>query len=141
MSNINLFSSKFWGHIEKRLIERDSLYYVGSTLCVDKEKSMGIALNTDGKGFVYNKYFWLKNTKIYQPDYIFKIVIEIYKESKSNVYAQCNTTIRGFGYLVNAISQNCLCSSCENIGCRGVEIPFKAKWTVHECDGYVKNNF
>jgi len=46
--------------------------------------------------------------------------------------------LQGFGHLVNAISQKCLCDSCQNIGCRGVEIPFKGKWTVHECDGYVK---
>jgi len=79
----NNLSNKFWRHIEKRLVERDSLYYVGSTLCIDKEKG-GIALNTDGNGFVYSNYFWLKNTKIYQPDHILKIVIEIYNETKSN---------------------------------------------------------
>ena len=30
----------------------------------------------------------------------------------------------------------CLCNTCQNVGCRGVEIPFRGKWTMHECEGY-----
>jgi len=30
----------------------------------------------------------------------------------------------------------CLCDTCQNVGCRGVEIPFRGKWTMHECEGY-----
>jgi len=31
-----------------------------------------------------------------------------------------------------------LCDTCQNEGCRGVEIPYKGKWTMHACEGYTK---
>jgi len=38
----------------------------------------------------------------------------------------------------NTGSPKCLCETCQNEGCRGVEIPYKGKWTMHECEGFTK---
>jgi hypothetical protein len=76
-----MISQKFWRHIELRLITKENLYYAGGTLCVDTEKG-GVALNIDGKGFVYGNHQHLKNSKVYIPEHISSLVHQIYKELK-----------------------------------------------------------
>ena len=76
---------KFWQNIEQRLIKRDCLYFAGGTLCVDNDgKQGGIGLNLDGCGFVYSSYFHMKNSKVYVPKHILKLVHEIYIETKGS---------------------------------------------------------
>jgi hypothetical protein len=84
-----LFVAKIWEPIEQRLKKRERLYYVGGTLCVDHDNTKfesdisGIALNLNGKGFVYNRYISrFKNDTLYVPVYVLKLVREIYLELK-----------------------------------------------------------
>ncbi|MDD5649402.1 MAG: hypothetical protein PHF86_03145 [Candidatus Nanoarchaeia archaeon] len=72
-----------WRHIEKRIIEKDNLYYVGRTLCVDNKISGGIALNLNGIGFVYSKHKFMKNSRVYIPEHILKIIKLLYIETKN----------------------------------------------------------
>ena len=79
-------SVKFWNHIEQRLITRDGkIYYMGGTLAIDDiYPNSGIALNLDGTGFLFHynrkKIPHLKNSKVYLPKYILKMVRSIYLE-------------------------------------------------------------
>lgn len=74
---------KFWSHIETRLITCEKLYYAGGTLCVDNiGKSGGIGLNLNGKGFVFTNHPHMKNSKVYLPSHITKMVHDFYKEVK-----------------------------------------------------------
>jgi hypothetical protein len=73
--------TKFWRHIEERLITREHLYYIGGTLCVDNEnKPGGIGLNLNGKGFIYSGN--LKNSTVYIPKHISELVHQIYRDVK-----------------------------------------------------------
>lgn len=77
---------KFWEHIKKRLEDESNLYYFGGTLCVDNEgKNGGVALNLNGRGFVYsNPYPFFKNWsgKIYLPQEIIELVRKLYLKIK-----------------------------------------------------------
>jgi hypothetical protein len=77
---------KFWEHIMKKIENKQNLYYVGGTLCVDNDKTAGgVALNLDGCGFVYsNPYPFFKNWngKIYMPQEITELVRRLYLEIK-----------------------------------------------------------
>jgi len=83
---MNRFVKQFWQHVEDRLVERQSLYFMGGTLAVDNiDKPGGIALNLNGKGFVFGptyKFITNFNSTFYTPDYITKLVREIYLETK-----------------------------------------------------------
>ena len=79
--NCELFVANFWDPIEKRIKEKDHLYYAGGTLFVDnKDRPGGIALNLDGAGFSYSSHAHLKETKLYMPKYILVLVRELYIE-------------------------------------------------------------
>jgi len=76
-------NDKFWNHVELRVITREGLYYAGGTLCVDnQDRPGGIALNLDGKGFIYTNHSHMKNGQVYLPQHISKLVHNIYKEIK-----------------------------------------------------------
>ena len=65
-------------------IENTFSYYAGGTLSVSlgtdrSGKQRGICLNLNGKGFVLSN---LKNTTIYVPEYITKMVQDIYLKYK-----------------------------------------------------------
>jgi len=80
--------SKFWRATEQRLLDKTGcIYFAGATLCIDHEgRPGGIAINQDGKGFVYGTLLQLpyknENSKIYVPDYIMTIVKQLYAEMK-----------------------------------------------------------
>jgi hypothetical protein len=77
--------NKFWNRVEISLIEEKSLYFVGRTLCVDFDKG-GIGLNLNGKGFLYGgRDQFRRNSNVYLPDYITKMVQKIYFEKKVKV--------------------------------------------------------
>lgn len=73
---------KFWKHVEEALldIENRYAYYAGGTLSLSLGKNKvgeerGICLNLNGKGFVLSN---IKNTYVYLPDFITKLVQEVY---------------------------------------------------------------
>lgn len=77
---------KFWKHVEDALldIENTSSYYAGGTLSISLGKSLngtprGICLNINGKGFVLSN---IKQTTVYMPDHITKLVREVYLKFK-----------------------------------------------------------
>lgn len=75
--------NKFWNHVEERLRKRDTnMYFMGRTLSVALSTKSGIALNLDGKGFIFGSIRSGFNDRIYQPDYITEMVIDIYRETK-----------------------------------------------------------
>jgi hypothetical protein len=71
--------NKFWDHVENRLlVEEGPIYFVGGSLCVDFAQG-GIAMNLDGKGFVYGgSDKFRKNSQVYLPEYITEMVRKIY---------------------------------------------------------------
>ena len=79
-------STNTWSEVKRALEKRDvPAYYMGGTLCLDYRKDSGIALNLNGKGFVYGKNSnqpHMKNTTLYQPDFIIELVRSIYISSK-----------------------------------------------------------
>lgn len=77
---------KLWKHVEDRLknIEQTSAYYAGGTLSLPLGKNssgddIGICLNICGKGFVLSS---IKNQRVYQPEYITRLVKKIYLAHK-----------------------------------------------------------
>lgn len=61
------------------------MYYVGGSLCIDNiDKPGGIALNLNGRGFVYSKHAHMKNSVLYIPADIFKLVKECYLDIKGH---------------------------------------------------------
>lgn len=84
---MNSIQEKFWKHVEEALIniEKISSYYAGGTLSLtlgkDKNgKDRGICLNLSGRGFVLSN---IKNSTLYAPGYIVKMVRELYLKYKS----------------------------------------------------------
>jgi len=75
---------KIWDDVEKALddITSRNSYYVGSTLCIDKVVGhIGVALNLDGKGFVFNAK--AKDTQLHLPQHITVKVNDLYTKYKS----------------------------------------------------------
>jgi len=77
---------KFWKHVEEALndVENRYAYYAGGTLSLYLGKNKagedrGICMNLNGKGFVLSN---IKNTTVYLPDFITKIVRKIYLKHK-----------------------------------------------------------
>lgn len=72
------FQHTIWKHVEEKLIniEGTGAYYAGGTLSLPLGKDRGICLNLNGKGFVLNNS--IKNTMVYLPEHITKLVREIY---------------------------------------------------------------
>jgi len=73
---------KFWKHVEEALlnIEETYSYYAGGTLSISLGKNKtgketGICLNISGTGFVLSN---IKDARLYLPDYITKLVRDIY---------------------------------------------------------------
>lgn len=78
---------KTWTHVENALrnIYDVASYYIGGTLCIDFPDGKGIALNSNGTGFVFNfkkNHSHLKNAKLYQPSHIRELVQKIYEKEK-----------------------------------------------------------
>ncbi|MDD5649995.1 MAG: hypothetical protein PHF86_06215 [Candidatus Nanoarchaeia archaeon] len=75
-----------WRHIAKRIITREGpIYYVGGSLCIDNiDKSGGVALNLNGKGFVYSSHAHMKNSTFFAPKSILELVKECYLSVKGN---------------------------------------------------------
>jgi len=71
--------NKFWDHIENCLLtEEGPIYFIGGTLCVDFAKG-GVAMNLDGKGFVYGgSDKFRRNSQVYLPEYITDMVRKLY---------------------------------------------------------------
>jgi hypothetical protein len=75
--------NKFWNHVEEHLKNRDTtMYFLGRTLSVGLGPKSGIALNLDGKGFIFGRIRDGFDDKIYQPPYITEMVVDIYRETK-----------------------------------------------------------
>lgn len=77
--------SKFWQHVEERLISRKgSIYYMGGTLVVDFERGGCVGMNLNGKGFVCpsKPFEFFKNDIVYLPESIKSLVQSIYLEIK-----------------------------------------------------------
>jgi len=58
--------------------------------------------------------------------------------SGNDAWAVIKTALAELGTTPNTGSPKCLCETCQNEGCSGVDIPYKGKWTMHECDGFTK---
>jgi len=79
--------SKFWNHVEERLITRTgNMYFMGGTLSVGLSKDSGVALNLNGKGFVFGKIKTIPckevNDRVYLPQHITDLVRQIYLDVK-----------------------------------------------------------
>lgn len=76
---------------------------------------------------------------------MFEKEVEIVQNVLGDTNCQCatcqswnriKTALAELGTTPNPGSPKCLCDTCQNEGCRGVEIPYSGKWTMHECKGY-----
>ena len=83
---------KYWGHVETALRDLESRisYYIGGTLSISLTKERGIALNLDGTGFVFNQSRPPRDERVHQPDFILKIVRELYRKTygKTDFYKE-----------------------------------------------------
>jgi len=66
-----------WNEVKERLEKRNmSMYYVGGTLSISLDSKRFVALNLDGEGFDQD------DNILQQPEFIKKIVRDIYVETK-----------------------------------------------------------
>jgi len=87
--------NKFWGLIEEKLkcVEDTLAYYVGGTLFIRYRDKNEVALNLSGKGFLLLEKTpeFMKDSTIYPPEYITKLVRKLYikYKGKTSFYKEC----------------------------------------------------